>query len=1200
MQKEKSEDVDASLAFAMRNNCLSVQGNFPRVGDYSREFLSVDQATGVSDEVSEVETPPKKRRKARKYKFSKLLGMNAMMEYDRSWIVIMLLCVFGYPVMQGDPVGSFILDPAGVLAEIQASNATLMKLFMHWVFDDVIIPQLKRSLRAANLTRVNLTSIAWSESIPLHEVPWKWGMELKEATVCNIDEFEREDDVLVNIGQFLPEIRATVEGKLRYHDLKVILSFEESESNFSELESFVATGRMNVLVGLKVRGELSLIQFADFVDGNQVEIPAGNVFSLENVEIKEMRLMEVVERKVVLEAMKISLVLTNPKSVESLLQAGDIIQGYVHVQFEDNPKAEELYLRLCGHGELGFTIEAPGTAKSVAETYTGPNLMDPMLPPGVAYATRTSTRRLHRRQTYADHSFHLWSKSQNARVIQLTPFDGAFPFMIQTPIELPPTLKTIYGKISYSLEVVMKRPNYYDVSNRTAIVIEAHVPIHRSYGLSWFDVSETLDLGDWLGTREQVEFVIRIPSRSFVMGESVDLLCRVTNNSRHMLTNGKVLLIQKVTHLADGFRKETNNVLIEVRFVDVPSGVESYEWIQRIVLPSGNPPSFSNLKFSLMEVEYYLEISTTPKAFYAPFEIVIPIEIGTVLVEERHGVSSQPGPMDPVEVPVSIPPQDGPEILRSRPKKSRKSKRDATIQMTLLAEIRADFGSENLLIPIHGLGRDKPPSAVIFLQKSDFGGSSSALTGRDLSRSGYAWADLDLRMRLSDVVVPFFLCFGAMAMNKMKIRAVPLEEFSEFERLVHELLDDFGDRKLVRLLLTFWNLKGDTAKFDFILRLLRNWDVSVISCSKSEDKSTSLRKNANYFAEIGHYAQALPMYNKCLAFAPAESQEILRLAYFNRAVTLFFLGRYRECLVDLERCCALKGTEESVSHVYYWKAKCHMMLENFDLARNNALLAKESSIPAKERTIDNLLRKIEKASSCSPSVEQKYPGILEQPDGSRGDLQRAKRSVCDLQEVHEVIPEISSKLKFCRSAERGRHVVAAENLMPGEVICVEKPVAATLSHLFWDTHCFHCYKLISAPVPCMNCSAVFYCDEDCLKMNCDTHARECKFIGNLGSTQLGNFGFLPLRAALQTDHLGMILSQQGKELYDVIEKSGDKEDSRTLLESYLSCEDVHPYFRMCSLIKHEKAWDSRSSLWSAMLVAYYIRLLEKTGFFANK
>lgn len=52
----------------------------------------------------------------------------------------------------------------------------------------------------------------------------------------------------------------------------------------------------------------------------------------------------------------------------------------------------------------------------------------------------------------------------------------------------------------------------------------------------------------------------------------------------------------------------------------------------------------------------------------------------------------------------------------------------------------------------------------------------------------------------------------------------------------------------------------------------------------------------------------------------------------------------------------------------------------------------------------------------------------------------------------------SSLVKIVENKERGRFVVAGDNIKTGDVVLCENPVAACLSPTFAGSHCHHCFQ----------------------------------------------------------------------------------------------------------------------------------------------
>lgn len=61
--------------------------------------------------------------------------------------------------------------------------------------------------------------------------------------------------------------------------------------------------------------------------------------------------------------------------------------------------------------------------------------------------------------------------------------------------------------------------------------------------------------------------------------------------------------------------------------------------------------------------------------------------------------------------------------------------------------------------------------------------------------------------------------------------------------------------------------------------------------------------------------------------------------------------------------------------------------------------------------------------------------------------------------MNEKFPALSQKVAVEYEENRGRFVVAAGDIQPGDTICTEKPYASVLLYEEYGTHCQHCFIL---------------------------------------------------------------------------------------------------------------------------------------------
>ncbi|XP_065351447.1 SET and MYND domain-containing protein 4 isoform X2 [Cloeon dipterum] len=76
-------------------------------------------------------------------------------------------------------------------------------------------------------------------------------------------------------------------------------------------------------------------------------------------------------------------------------------------------------------------------------------------------------------------------------------------------------------------------------------------------------------------------------------------------------------------------------------------------------------------------------------------------------------------------------------------------------------------------------------------------------------------------------------------------------------------------------------------------------------------------------------------------------------------------------------------------------------------------------------------------------------------------------------------PRLSSAVQIRFSTTLGRHLVAARNIQPGEVLICEEPFAAVLAPECRQTHCSFCMKRPASLIPCNYCCLAYFCNESC-------------------------------------------------------------------------------------------------------------------------
>ena len=60
---------------------------------------------------------------------------------------------------------------------------------------------------------------------------------------------------------------------------------------------------------------------------------------------------------------------------------------------------------------------------------------------------------------------------------------------------------------------------------------------------------------------------------------------------------------------------------------------------------------------------------------------------------------------------------------------------------------------------------------------------------------------------------------------------------------------------------------------------------------------------------------------------------------------------------------------------------------------------------------------------------------------------------------NETFCSLSNKVSIAYTEEEGRYAIAAEDIKPGDAICVEEPYASVLNYEEYGTHCQNCFVL---------------------------------------------------------------------------------------------------------------------------------------------
>ncbi|NXN27486.1 SMYD4 protein, partial [Nycticryphes semicollaris] len=289
---------------------------------------------------------------------------------------------------------------------------------------------------------------------------------------------------------------------------------------------------------------------------------------------------------------------------------------------------------------------------------------------------------------------------------------------------------------------------------------------------------------------------------------------------------------------------------------------------------------------------------------------------------------------------------------------------------------------------------------------------------------------------------------------------------------------------------------------------------------------------ARFYREEGNrrfgrrqYGAAVRLYSQAASHEVPDGPDV-SICFANRSAALFHLGHFEDCLEDIARAESHDYPDRLLPKILLRKAECLLCLGRLQDAAN-ALSAVENKIamdgimtnPAHETLLKKLSQlkiKIHEKKSCPQAAQE-----------ACGDIQRKS----EFWEENDSISGASSSLSLNFDMERGRHLVASQDIQPGQNLLKEEAFVSVLcpgeglflqdsSETPWDTrvtnadlYCHRCLRQLLASVPCRGCSYAKYCSQNCADVAWERyHRTECS-LGALLLT-LGVFCHVALRTVL--------------------------------------------------------------------------------------
>ncbi|XP_050427844.1 SET and MYND domain-containing protein 4-like [Adelges cooleyi] len=332
-------------------------------------------------------------------------------------------------------------------------------------------------------------------------------------------------------------------------------------------------------------------------------------------------------------------------------------------------------------------------------------------------------------------------------------------------------------------------------------------------------------------------------------------------------------------------------------------------------------------------------------------------------------------------------------------------------------------------------------------------------------------------------------------------------------------------------------LKGIGARADM--------DNSVID--KSDDVAGVFRSRGNDEFKAKNDEESLCLYTRAVMIASVNSADY-SLAVANRSAVLYHMHEYRLCVEDVDR--ALRTgmyPPASVHKLLERKANCYRQLGDVSLAVElywkslEALGEALMSATDRETIVTRISNSIEE---CQRPAEV---NVVEK--SQKISLHFTGRANCN-------VPALAESVEVVQLDDMGRGLVATRDIVPGEILIIEKPYAGICKNDEWKYNCDYCFKRCLAAIPCPKCTKVLYCGQTCLEKAYDTyHKVECSIVYPLkGDPTVESTHALAMRCFITlSNKLGIERYCSSVEQFESARsKGGGKFDERLLADEFYS------------------------------------------------
>ncbi|XP_066491945.1 SET and MYND domain-containing protein 4 [Tiliqua scincoides] len=386
-------------------------------------------------------------------------------------------------------------------------------------------------------------------------------------------------------------------------------------------------------------------------------------------------------------------------------------------------------------------------------------------------------------------------------------------------------------------------------------------------------------------------------------------------------------------------------------------------------------------------------------------------------------------------------------------------------------------------------------------------------------------------------------------------------------------------------------------------------NLSRYHCVKKDPRlALSYKEKGNERFQKKAYRSAAALYSKALSHTEIGSPE-MAVCYANRSAAFFYLGQFEVCLEDIGRAQVEGYPNRLYPKILRRKAECLLSLGRLQEAAETLsdLENKMSLDPNLKAATHQML--LNKFSQMKVKTCKEKHSLVSQPTG----LDSAQKDL-EHWEENSRISCASASLSLDFSTCKGRHLVAAKDIIPGEILLREEAFVSVLcpgenfilqgttkatldeQHDNEDLHCHCCLRQLVASVPCQGCSYAKYCSSVCAQLAWKNYHRiECSLGGLL--LTLGVLCHVTLRAVLVAGFTEVCTLVKQLHGGDVVEscKAVTKGDSASIPGCDADGQYSSSYQTVFSLLPHTEKHSPEFQFLCSLCIAALCKRLEDTG-----